>query len=162
MRFRRKVREKNDRLLGQVRKFNDTEPIIFMSQPTSFVSLAYLLLTGAPIMNGDRNPMKASPCSGSAVGYSSNQSTAKFVFSLGLRRAPPLTEILQIAASDNPSMRTKALRFFLDNISNNYSDFDPKKFRNLAFVPAILGSEKVLAKPLEVRDLTPSCFLYLN
>ena len=69
-----------------------------------------------------------------------------------------MTEILHIVASDNPSMRTKALSFFLDNISNNYSDYDPKNFRDLAFVPAILGSEKVLAKPFEVRDLTPSCF----
>jgi hypothetical protein len=55
-------------------------------------------------------------------------------------------------------MRTKALSFFLDNISNNYSDYDPKNFRDLAFVPAILGSEKVLAKPFEVRELTPSSF----
>jgi hypothetical protein len=93
-----------------------------------------------------------------AVEYSSNQSTAKFVFSLGLRQAPPLTEILHIAASNNPSMRTKAFSFFLDNISSNYSDYDPCKFRDLAFVPAILGSEKVLAEPLQVRDLYPSCF----
>jgi hypothetical protein len=93
-----------------------------------------------------------------AVEYSSNQLTAKFVLSLGLRRAPPLTEILHIAASDNSSMRTRALSFFLDNISNNYSDYDPENFQDLAFVPAILGSEKVLAKPFEVRDLNPSCF----
>ena len=84
--------------------------------------------------------------------------TAKFVFSLGLRRAPSLTEIIHIAASDNPHMRTKAFSFLLDNISDNYSDYNPEKFRDLAFVPAIHGSEKVLAKPFEVRDLTPSCF----
>lgn len=90
--------------------------------------------------------------------YSSNQCTAEFVFSLGLRRAPPLTEILRIASSDNLFIRTKALSFFLDNISNNYSDYDPENFRDLAFVPAIFGSEKVLAKPFEVSDLTP-CFL---
>jgi hypothetical protein len=93
-----------------------------------------------------------------AVEYSSNQRTAEFVFSLGLRRAPPLTEILDIAASDNPSMRTKAFTFFLDNITNNYFNYNPEKFQDLAFVPAILGSEKVLEKPSEVRDLTPSCF----
>ena len=96
------------------------------------------------------------------VEYSSNQWTAEFLFSLGLRRAPPLTEILHIAASDNPSMRTKALSFFLDNISNYYSDYDPKNYRDLAFVPAILGSEKVLAKPFDVRDPTPSYFSSSN
>jgi hypothetical protein len=93
-----------------------------------------------------------------AVEYLSNRWTAKFVFSLGLRRAPPLTEILHIAASDNPSMRTKAFSYFLDNISNSYMDYDPENFQDLAFVPAILGSEKVLAKPFDVRDLTSSCF----
>ena len=70
-----------------------------------------------------------------------------------------MTEILHIAASDNPSMRTKAFSFLLDNILNNYSDYHPDNFQDLAFVPAILGSEKVLARPFEVRDLTISCFL---
>jgi hypothetical protein len=69
-----------------------------------------------------------------------------------------LPEILHIAASVNPSLRTNALSFFLDNISNNYSDYDPENFQDLAFVPAILGSERVLAKPSEVRDLTALCF----
>lgn len=50
-------------------------------------------------------------------------------------------------------MRTRALSFFLDNVSVKYSDYDPYNFRDLAFVPAVLGSEKALAKPLEVRDL---------
>jgi uncharacterized protein DUF3684 len=76
------------------------------------------------------------------------------VFSLGLRRAPPLREILTIAASDDPTVRTKALTFFLDNLSDKYSDYDPENVRDLAFVPAVLESEKVLSKPFEVRDLT--------
>jgi hypothetical protein len=55
-------------------------------------------------------------------------------------------------------MRTKALSFFLENVSAKYSDYDPYNFRDLAFVPAVLGSEKVLAKPLEVRGLISSLF----
>jgi hypothetical protein len=81
------------------------------------------------------------------------------MFSLGLRRAPPLSEILRIAASDDPTVRTKALTFFLDNISVKYPDYDPNNFQDLAFVPAVRGSEKVLAKPLEVRDQIPQRFL---
>ncbi len=76
------------------------------------------------------------------------------MFSLGLKRAPPLAEILSIAALDDPTVRTKALTFFLDNLSDKYPDYDPKNFQDLAFVPAVLGSEKVLSKPFEVRDLT--------
>ncbi|KAH9990216.1 hypothetical protein BJV74DRAFT_837251 [Russula compacta] len=74
----------------------------------------------------------------------------KFILSLGLRRAPPLSEILRIAASDNATVQTKALTFFLDNLSVKYPDYDPHNFRDLAFVPAVRGSEKVLAKPFEL------------
>lgn len=66
-----------------------------------------------------------------------------------------MPEIIRIAASDNPTVRTKALTFLLDNLSVKYSDYDPHNFRDVAFVPAVRGSEKVLAKPFEVRDLTP-------
>jgi hypothetical protein len=62
--FPKEGAEKNNRLLGQVQRFNDTEPRIFMNQSTSFVSLAFPLLTGAPIIYGDRNPMKTSSCDG--------------------------------------------------------------------------------------------------
>jgi hypothetical protein len=77
---------------------------------------------------------------------------AEFVYSLGLRRAPLLSEILNVAASD-ATVRTKALTFFLDNLSDKYNDYDPEIFRDLAFVPAVLGSEKLLSKPFEVINL---------
>lgn len=80
---------------------------------------------------------------------------------MGLKREIPLPEILHIAASDDPTMRTKALTFFLDNLYVNYRHYDPENFRDLAFVPAVLGSEKVLAKPLEVGDLPPSLLLFI-
>jgi hypothetical protein len=86
---------------------------------------------------------------------------AKLVFSLGLRRAPPLSNILCIAASDDPTVRTKALVFFLEKISDDYSNYHPHDFRHLAFIPAILGSEKILAKPYEVRDLFHQDFPFI-
>ncbi|KAI0299353.1 hypothetical protein B0F90DRAFT_1810632 [Multifurca ochricompacta] len=75
---------------------------------------------------------------------------AKFLFSLGLMRAPSLSEILKIAASGNPTVRGKALTFFLDNISLKYPNYDPYDYRDLAFVPAVRGSEEMLAKPFEL------------
>lgn len=75
------------------------------------------------------------------------------MYSLGLKQAPPLSEILNIAASDDPTVRTKALTFFMDKISDKYHDYDPENFRDLAFVPAVFGSEKLLSKPFEVRNL---------
>ena len=70
-------------------------------------------------------------------------------------------EILRIAASNDPTTRTKALAFFLDNFYFHYRHYDPENFRDLAFVPAVLGSEKVLAKPLEVGDLPPSLLIFI-
>lgn len=72
-----------------------------------------------------------------------------------------MQDILRIAASDDPTVRSTALTFFLDKISVKYSDYDPHDFRDLAFVPAVRGSEKLLAKPFEVRDLTQSLFSFV-
>lgn len=69
-----------------------------------------------------------------------------------------MSEILNIAASDDPTVRTKALTFFLDNFSDKYHDYDPENFRDLAFVPAVLGSKKLLSKPSKVRNLSRSRF----
>ena len=83
------------------------------------------------------------------------------MYSLGLKRAPPLPEILNIAASVDPTVQTKALTFFLDNLSDKYHDYDPENFRDLAFVPAVLGSEKLLSKPFEVRSLLDHEFSFI-
>jgi hypothetical protein len=73
-----------------------------------------------------------------------------------------LTDILQIAASDDPTTRTKALTFFLDNFYATYHrHYDSEHFRDLAFIPAVLGSGKVLAKPLEVGILSPSLLFFI-
>ncbi len=66
-----------------------------------------------------------------------------------------MREILCIAASDNPTVRTTALTYFLDNAYSNssYREYDPRNFSDLAFVPAVLGSEKMLAKPFKVSGL---------
>jgi hypothetical protein len=80
------------------------------------------------------------------------------MYSLNLRQAPPLREILHLAASDNLTVRTKALAFFLDKLYSIYRDYDPQNFWDLAFVPAVLGSEKMLARPFKVRDPPPSLF----
>jgi Protein of unknown function (DUF3684) len=72
-----------------------------------------------------------------------------------------LRKVLDMAASDNPTVRTKALVFFLDNVYNIYREYDPRHFWDLAFVPAVLGSEEILAKPSEVIDLPLSLFSFL-
>jgi hypothetical protein len=50
----------------------------------------------------------------------------------------------------------------LNNLSPKYSDYDPNNYRDLAFVPAVRGSEKVLAKPFEVRGSHFAALLHLT
>lgn len=71
-----------------------------------------------------------------------------------------MPEIIHMAASDNPTARTKAFTFLLDNLNDIYPGYNPQDFWDLPFVPAVLGSEKMLAKPSEVRDLPPSLFFF--
>jgi hypothetical protein len=75
---------------------------------------------------------------------------ARMLFSLGLRRFPPLDVLLGIAAGASPTNQ-KALEYLLANIQTHYLGFNPKMFENVAFLPATLPDGKqVLAKPGEV------------
>ena len=133
------------------------KPRISMSRSTFFARLAYPLLTGVPIYNGSRHPIMASCYSWLQLMVRvTYRCIAWFIFSLGLRQAPPLQEILRIATLDNPTVWIKALTFFLDNLFNIYHDYNPQNFSDLTFVPAILGSEKMLAKSFKVQDLPSS------
>ena len=74
---------------------------------------------------------------------------AKFLFTLGLKRSPPMDVILGIAAKDGPQ-GAAALNYFLDNYERRYMDYTANNHGNIAFIPAIHRGEKKLVKPLEV------------
>ncbi|KAH9963432.1 hypothetical protein BGW80DRAFT_850444 [Lactifluus volemus] len=94
---------------------------------------------GLPVMDwGVKNEWKRSSDEG------------KLLLALGVRCALSLSDILTIAASDNLTARDWALNYFLGNLSTRYSEYDPHNYRDLAFVPAVVGSMRVLAKPFEV------------
>ncbi|KAG8814868.1 hypothetical protein FRC17_000941 [Serendipita sp. 399] len=91
--------------------------------------------------------------------WRSHTDEAKFLFSLGLQRYPPLGEILRIAAGDDPAIRKLALDYFLNkySIHREYSEYKPDKFKDIAFIPAIKPDGKeFLAKHSEVF-LEPGC-----
>ncbi|KAL5498075.1 hypothetical protein ACEPAH_3006 [Sanghuangporus vaninii] len=87
---------------------------------------------------------------------------AKFLFSLGLRRYPSLDVLLKLASDQGESLRSTALRYFLDNTSK-YDDYDPDKFNHLAFVPALRPSgESTLGTPRQVfADAEAAMFGFL-
>jgi hypothetical protein len=72
------------------------------------------------------------------------------LYSLGLRRFPPIDVLLGLAAG-RPPTNEKALQYLLANISNHYMDFDPSAFSGMAFMPATSrNGTRILAKPGEV------------
>lgn len=76
---------------------------------------------------------------------------AKFLFKLGLRRYPPLPDLIGLAASDDEKVRSAALKYLLDNYTTRYSDYDPNAFSNVPFIPAVKGGKPCMAKPHEVN-----------
>ncbi|GJJ14590.1 hypothetical protein Clacol_008856 [Clathrus columnatus] len=61
---------------------------------------------------------------------------AKFLFRLGLKKYPELKDLLFLAASDRPAIRSAAFKYFFDNYSSRYSHYEPEAFSSLAFIPA--------------------------
>jgi hypothetical protein len=76
---------------------------------------------------------------------------AKFLYRLGLRRFPPLDVIIRIAASPEAALRPVAMKYLLDNILSRYSDYDPAKFPDIAYVPALAGNVARVGTPNEVH-----------
>lgn len=60
----------------------------------------------------------------------------KLLFHLGLRRHPPLQEIVDLCSSQNVAIRTLAFRYLCDNLDSKYSDYNPRDFGNVGFIPA--------------------------
>ncbi|RDX42682.1 hypothetical protein OH76DRAFT_1410943 [Lentinus brumalis] len=82
--------------------------------------------------------------------WRSNSEEAKFLFKLGLRRYPPLAELVGLMASGDEATRSAARKYFFDNYMTRYADYDPDAFSNVAFIPAVKGGTRCLARPHEV------------
>ena len=76
---------------------------------------------------------------------------AKFLFKLGLRRYPPLPDLIELAASRDEKIRAAALKYLLDNFMTRYADYDPHAFSNVRFIPAVKGGTRCLARYHEVK-----------
>ena len=54
-------------------------------------------------------------------------------------------------ASGDEAIRTAARKYFFENYTTRYADYDPDAFSNVAFIPAVKGGTRCLARPHEVR-----------
>ena len=75
---------------------------------------------------------------------------AKFLYNIGLRRFPPIKDIIQLAAGPDEAIRQKALRYFFENFTSRYSNYNPDDFATVSFVPALDGKVPRLGSPKQV------------
>lgn len=78
---------------------------------------------------------------------------AKFAYELGLKRHPPLEDLLRLASAEtsDKAVREKALGYLLEKHSSVYKNqYSLKAASQFAFVPCEVGSTKMLKKPGEV------------
>ncbi|WWC62006.1 uncharacterized protein I303_104593 [Kwoniella dejecticola CBS 10117] len=88
--------------------------------------------------------------------WRSNSEEAKLLFTLGLRRFPPIDVLLGIAAG-RPPANEKALQYLLSNTHNHYPMFRSEAFSEVAFIPATTYvGDNILAKPGRVFT-NPQC-----
>lgn len=77
---------------------------------------------------------------------------AKMLYSLGLRRFPPVDTLLGIASSKE-AKGERALAYLLSNTGTHYQAFDPNTFSEVAFIPATTAAgTTTLAKSGDVSQ----------
>lgn len=84
--------------------------------------------------------------------------TAKFLYTLGLKRCPPLKIIIGLCASSDVNVRALALKYFLDHRASRYSDFDPTQFPDIAFIPALDQT----AHRMAIHNEASSCSYHIH
>ncbi|CAG8475968.1 17554_t:CDS:10 [Funneliformis caledonium] len=107
------------------------------------VPIALFRELGLPIIDWKKN-------------WSRNAPEAKFLIDLGLREYPTLKTILELAASSStdPKIREKALKYFIDNFNEKYSNCYDHSRVTVAFLPC--SKPGSYAKPLECF-IKPEC-----
>ncbi|KAJ3518121.1 hypothetical protein NLJ89_g72 [Agrocybe chaxingu] len=86
--------------------------------------------------------------------WRSSSDEAKFLFELGLQRYPTLEKLIDLCASNNANIRSASLKYLIDNLGSRYKDYDPIKFKDVAFIPALKDSNFQLGTIKEVFSNT--------
>ncbi|KAG7446407.1 uncharacterized protein BT62DRAFT_986911 [Guyanagaster necrorhizus] len=82
--------------------------------------------------------------------WRSSSPEAKLAFTLNLRQCPPVDVLVNLCAGSDEKIRTIALKYLTDNMNTKYQNFDPVKFGQVAFIPAVRDSKVCLGTPGEV------------
>ncbi|KAF8629109.1 hypothetical protein AX17_005695 [Amanita inopinata Kibby_2008] len=82
--------------------------------------------------------------------WRSSTKEANFLFELGLRRHPPLHDLVMQCAHEIPEIRRVSLKYLLDNLERLYSDFSADDYEHVAFIPSLKDSAPCLGSPKNV------------
>ncbi|CAA7259259.1 unnamed protein product [Cyclocybe aegerita] len=82
--------------------------------------------------------------------WRSSSDEAKFLFELGLQRYPILEKLIDLCTSNDANIRSSSLKYLIDNLGSRYKDYDPVNFKDVAFIPALKGSDSQLGTIKEV------------
>lgn len=106
---------------------------------------------GLPVLDWGEHKWRSSSDEGEFFfSYIRLTSAAKMLFSLGLRRFPPIDTLLGIA-SGKDAAADKALAYLLANMSAHYPTFDAMAYSGVPFIPATTATgNPTLARPGEV------------
>ena len=105
---------------------------------------------GLPLLDWGDAKWKPTSEEGSYLESHNTHTAAKLLFSFGLKRQPPVEELLSVAASEGVE-RQAALRYLLANLDTHYAGFRAVAHGTVAFLPAVKpDGTTFLAKPGEV------------
>ncbi|PPQ99714.1 hypothetical protein CVT24_009697 [Panaeolus cyanescens] len=91
---------------------------------------------------------------GKQAKWKGSSDEAKFLYDIGLRRYPPLKDLITLCSDVDPDIRTTALKYLVDNIPSRYPDYDPYDFKDVKFLPAKSKGASCLATIQEVFSTT--------
>ncbi|KAK2467792.1 hypothetical protein APHAL10511_000087 [Amanita phalloides] len=97
--------------------------------------------------------------------WRSSSKEANFLFELGLRRHPPLSDLVTLCASNEVEIRQVSFKYLLDNIERVYSGFSVFEYEDVAFIPAIKDGKPCLGTANNVfveSEWASMGFLVLN
>ncbi|KAF9264248.1 hypothetical protein L218DRAFT_958669 [Marasmius fiardii PR-910] len=87
---------------------------------------------------------------GKQAKWRSSSAEAKFLFDIGLRRQPPLADLIRLCRNDQGKIRELALTYLVDHIPSVYDDYNPAHYRDSRFVPSKKDGIQCLCAPQEV------------
>ncbi|PFH51991.1 hypothetical protein AMATHDRAFT_57645 [Amanita thiersii Skay4041] len=82
--------------------------------------------------------------------WRSTSKEAGLLFELGLRKHPPLDDLIGLCTHDKTEIRQTSFKYLLDNLDKIYKDFSVSNYDHVSFLPCLKDSKPYLGAPNQV------------